>query len=153
VHALRRHQPATTHLTTPATTTVLVLFPRPCQTLAVAGAARRRSRERLVVFAEVVRRRPIPNKHARRSYCEHPSKFRLFNGKEGCALYSCKCKALLTCRDCPTCRDDIVGQDPRCVCPVRDDCTCGKGIKTNGAWGNRVCVEVDGKAVCQCVAQ
>jgi hypothetical protein len=32
---------------------------------------------------------------------------------------------------------------------MRGDCFCGKGSKVGDAWINRLCREVDGKALCE----
>jgi hypothetical protein len=86
-------------------------------------------------------------------YCEHPAKYRAMNNSK-VALYACKCKTYVTCRDCPDCLrflDNAEETQSLCVCPARGDCTCGKAVKADGAWTNRVCVGADGTALCKCV--
>jgi hypothetical protein len=83
-------------------------------------------------------------------YCEHPSKYRLTNGKDSTTQYACKCKSIFTCNDCALCKSLIKLDDTRCLCPARTDCTCSKAYKEDGLIMNRLCISaVDGKAVCE----
>ncbi len=78
-------------------------------------------------------------------YCGHRhTKLKNTAKATGVQTWSCLCKTINSCNECPNCKRAHITDDD-CVCPTRlDSCKCGKALLGES---NRICVQME----CECV--